>query len=519
MSTPEDPRARFTKPLTRPGASAPTRNLPARIEQQPQTQPEPPAPEDIPGGSGGLARLLDAVAKMLHPKPAAKESPDPAPPPRAEPSVFTIIVAAMNGDNPDGAASQQIYKALDLRQTLKVKPLPRPFLLENPQDPAQVNALLINTRHALVDEDADLLVWGDVSKDGYVLRFAGSNPPDEEKPAVFGPQFRLELPLNLGEPQIHMLYAATLAAADPANEMQRAAIRRLLPLSIQPLEALAVKPPVSLSMGQQRSILLTHAHVCTATALAVPPSQADEWFEKAMNAYLAAEKRQGRNDPAWENGLLHKYLAASLTARAERIKDKALTYLQLAVKHWRMAAENLPRATLPQEWAAAQTRLGVALHRLDLLTGDSDLLREALGCLQAALQVHSRAEAPTRWADIMNSIAQVLEVYGEQLKNPEVLQRAIDACHLVLEVRTRDRTPLAWASTLNTLGSALFLMDRHGGGIAHLDEAAKAFEDAHAVFKAHGSKGPAQVAARNLGHVQKLLEERKGRAVIDPDWR
>mgnify|MGYP001810661995 FL=1 len=362
-------------------------------------------------------------------------------------------------------------------------------------------------------------MWGDVSKDGYVLRFAGATPPDEEKPAVFGPHFRLELPLNLGEPQLHMLYAATLAAVDPGNEMQRAALRRLLPPAIEPLEALAAKPPVALSMGQQRAVLLTFAHVATTCALLVPPSQADAWFEKAANAYLGAEKRLGRTDPPHEAGLIHKHLAAALTARAERVKDKAQTYLELAVKHWRAAAENLTRATLPLEWAATQTRLGVTLHRLDLITGDSELLREALGCLQAALQVHSRTEAPGRWADIMNSIAQVLEVYGDQMKNPDVLQRAVDACNLVLEVRTRDRTPLAWAATLNTLGSALFLLDRHGGGTTHLIEAERVFEDAAEVFRAHGAKGPAQVAARNLAHVRKLAEERKGRAVIDPGWR
>lgn len=528
MSKPEDPRAKFTRPLQRPGAddasarpglparSARVANLPARVEPQPETAPEE-APA-APGGSG-LARLLEAVAKMLQPKAAPKEAADAAPAPRAEPAVLTVIVAAMNGDNADGAASQQIFKALELRQTLRVKPLPRPFVLENPLDPQQVAAVVTNTRHAVADENADLLVWGDVSKDGYVLRFAAAAMPDEEKPCQFGPHFRVEVPLNLGEPQLHMLYAATLAAAEPANEMQRAALRRLLPAAIEPLEVLAAKPPVALSMGQQRSVLMTFAHAATACALLSPPSQADIWFEKAATAYLGAEKRLGRADSAHETGLIHKHLAASLTARAERIKEKAQAYLELAVKHWRDAAEHLPRAALPLEWAAAQTRLGVTLHRLDLITGDSELLREALGCLQAAIQVHTRAEAPNRWADIMNSIAQVLEVYGDQLKNPEVLQRAVDACNLVLEVRTRDRTPLAWAATLNTLGSALFLLDRHGGGTTHLIEAARVFEDAAEVFKAHGAKGPAQVAARNLAHVQKLAEERKGRAVIDPDWR
>lgn len=523
MTKPDDPRTKFTRPLTRPGGGAPARaNLPARIEAPAiidAPKPDEAASPAVPGAGSGLARLLDAVAKMLHSKPVARDAADAAPAVRAEAAIFTVVVAAMNGDNPDGAASQQVFKALDARPAFRVKPLPRPFLLENPQDPTQVAALVTNTRHAVADENADLLVWGDVSKDGYVLRFATANITDEEKPAAFGPQYRLELPLNFAEPQLHLLYGATLAAADPGNEIQRAGWRRLLPLAAAPLEALATKPPVAISMGQQRSLLLSYGQICTATATAVPPSQADEWFEKAANAYLAAEKRLGRNDPAWETGLIHKHFAASLTVRAERVKDKAQAYLELAVKHWRLAAETLTRGSLPQEWAAVQTRLGVTLHRLDLLTGDSELLREALGCLQAALQVHTRTEAPARWAEIMNSIALVLEVYGEQLKNPEVLKRAIDACHLVLEVRTRERMPLAWASTMNTLGSALFLMDRHGGGMEHLDEAAEAFEAAHGVFAAHGSKGPAQVAARNLGHVRKLIEERKGRAVIDPDWR
>jgi len=118
----------------------------------------------------------------------------------------------------------------------------------------------------------------------------------------------------------------------------------------------------------------------------------------------------------------------------------------------------------------------------------------------------------------MHLIAQVLEVYGDQLKSPEVLKRAIDACQSVLEVRTRERTPLAWATTRNTLGSALFLLDRHGGGVNHLLQAMDVLEEALEVFTAHGAKGPAQVAARNLAHVKKLAEDRKARQVIDPDW-
>lgn len=523
MSNPEeDPRAKLRRPLERPNLNLPSRSR-AAAEPAPAQEPHLPVvqPQQQPATApGGLARLLDAIAKMLQPKPPAE--PKQAPPPAATPAeapLFTVLVAAMNGDSADGAASQALFKLLEGKPSLKVKPLPRPFQLDVMDDPAQMAAVVTNTRHAVAGENADLLVWGDITKDGYRLRLSSASMPDEERPTLFGPACRFELPAKLGEPQLNLLYGAILGAAEPTTQVQRAGLRRLLPLAAAPLEVIAAKPPIAWTMHQQRTAQLVHGHVSTACALVVPPSQAGEWFQRAVNAYRAAEKRLNpRVDPPWEAGLLHKYLAIALTARAERIKDRAEEHLTEAVKEWRAAVECIGKATMPQEWAALQTRLGAALYRLDLLTGDSEMLREALQALQAAAQVHTRAEAPQRWAEIMHLIAQVLEVYGDQLKSPEVLKRAIDACRSVLEVRTRERTPLAWATTRNTLGSALFLLDRHGGGVDHLLQAMEVLQEALEVFTAHGAKGPAQVAARNLAHVKKLAEDRKARQVIDPDW-
>lgn len=519
MSNPEEPRARLRRPIERPSL-----NLPSRHKDRPESATLPAVVEDAPSppqhGPGGLARLLDAIAKMLQPKP----QPDPkqTPPPPAVPTeapLFTVLVAAMNGDTADGAASQALFKLLEGKTSLKVKPLPRPFQLDVMDDPAQMAAVVTNTRHAVAGENADLLVWGDIGKDGYCLRLSTAGMPDEERPTMFGPACRLDLPAKLEEAQLNLLYGAILGAVDAGNQVQRAGLRRLLPLAAPPLEVIAAKPPVAWTMQQQRTAQLVHGHVAAACALVVPPSQAGEWFQRAINAYRAAEKRLNpRVDPPWENGLVHKYLAAVLTARAERIKERADEHLAEAVKEWRTAVESIGKATMPQEWASLQTRLGAALYRLDLLTGDTELLREALQALQLALQVYTRAEAPQRWAEIMHLIAQVLEVYGDQLKNPDVLKRAIEACQSVLEVRSRDRTPLAWAATRNTLGSALFLLDRHGGGVNHLLQAMEVLQEALEVFTAHGAKGPAQVAARNLAHVKKLAEDRKARQIIDPDW-
>lgn len=502
-------RDKFKKPLERPSA-----NLPARhMDFEPEGDATPSAQP------GALARLLDAVSKMLSPKPQQPQDGQPMAQP-AEPPVFRVMVAAMAGDAVDGSASQMLFRALDLIPALKVKPLPRPFQLDTLEDPAQLTATMSAIRHAIALENADLMVWGDVGRDHYRLRLTGPSVVEDDRPGAFGASTRIELPLPLDAPQLDLLYAAVLAAAEASTEIQKAALRRLLPQAALGLEAMAAKPPIKLAMPQQRTIQVVYGHICAATAQVVPPSQADGWLQKAVDIYRASEKRLARTDPQWETGLLHRSVAAVLTARAERAKDKDLAaeLWEQAVSEWRIAVGMLSKATMPQEWAIAQTKLGVALYRLDLLTGNTELLREAVQSLQGALSVYSRTETPHRWADIMHNLAQVLEVYGDQLRSPEVLKRAVDSCEAVLEIRTRDRTPLAWAALQNTLGSALFLLDKHTEGSRNLADAITAFAGALEAFQTYGRKGPAQVAARNLAKARKLAEERKGRQIIDPHW-
>ncbi|MBI2236779.1 MAG: hypothetical protein HYU60_07520 [Magnetospirillum sp.] len=481
--------------------------------------PEAPVPaqaETPPAAPARRSRLLDMLARLLGAPPSDATPGAVAAAPR-EPPVFTVLVAALAGDA-EGTAAATLFNALQGRPGLAVKPLPKAFPLDNMEDPAQVAAVILNTRHAVAEENADLLVWGDKGKDGYRLRLATAPLPGDAPLASFGPTTRIELPFDFAEAPGNLLYAALLAAADPATEAQRAGVRKLLPAAAAAVEALAAKPPVQMSMPQQRSVQLIFGHIAAAAALvAAQPEQATAWFGKAVESYRSAQRRLRPTDAGWEAGLIHKHLAAVLTVQAERTKEAA-PLLEEAVKEWRSAAETLTRAMMPQEWAAAQMRLGVALYRLDLITGQTELLREALQVLQGTLQVYTRTETPARWAEVMHAVAQVLEVYGDQMKSAEVLTRAADTCRAVCEVRTRERTPLAWAATQNTLGSALFLLDRHGGGGAHLAEAELVLAAALGIFQSHGATGPAKVAARNLAHVRKLAEARRNRQVADPHW-
>lgn len=492
------------------GGAAPVKpSRPEAAKADPAALPLSPAPaptELTRTLRQSLMEMLSGLLRLKSPPPPQTVQPLPDPP------VLTVLVAALCNDA-DGAAATRLNQALAARTALKVKALPKLFVLDGMEDPAQVAAVTMNTRHAVVEEDADLLVWGELTKDGYRLRVA-TPASDEER---FGPATRIELPLDLSEPVVNLLFAALLAAGDPGAEPRRGALRRLLPAAATAAEPLASKPPVQMAMPQQRSVQMLFGHVAAAVAAVVPAEQAVLWADKAINAYRQAERRLGRTDPGWEGGLIHRHIAAVIAAKADRSKEPA-PLLEEAIREWRAAAENLPRAVMPQDWAATQMRLGSALYRLDLLTGQTELLREALQALQATLQVYSRTETPTRWADVMHTVAQVLEVYGDQLRNVEVLQRAVDACHSVLEIRSRERTPLAWAATQNTLGSALFLLDRHSDGGGHLIEAEIALSSALEVFQTQGAKRPAKVAARNLAHVRKLAESRKTRSVVEPHW-
>ena len=461
------------------------------------------------GAPSMLSRLLQMVGGLLAPRtPSDKGKAAP----QLDPSLFKVLVAELISDT-DGSAQAQLIQAFADKPAVKLQSIGKSFAFEGPDDPTQAAALQNLLRHTVAAEGGHLLIWGGLNPEGYKLRFSTSQPDD----GTFGLNTRLELPFGFTEPATQVLYAATLAAMEAVTESQKNWIRQALPSAAQQAEELASRPSVQMSMAQQRSVQIVYGHIALAVADIAPQQESGQWYERAVNSYRSAQKRVNRSDPTWEEGLIHRHLGAALTASAEKAKDPIPVFKE-AVGEWRQAIETLTRASMPQEWAQSQIKLGNALYRLDLVTGDSELLREALQALQGALQVYSRTETPQKWADTMHDMAQVLQIYGDQMKSPDVLKKSIETCDAILQVYSQDRTPLAWAKTQNTLGAALYLFDRHKGGNEHLDEAERALESALAIFKAHGAKGPAQVASRNLAHVSRLKGQRKGHTIVDPDW-
>lgn len=434
-----------------------------------------------------LRRLLAAIGRPADAQPAA-------PPP------FQVVLCA-----PVAAYAETVAAALEGMPGLRLRVVP--VGQDDSGQQGLTTATLIRVRQAMVDGEADVAIWCEGFANRLTLRWITPMQPDDERPGCFGMHVRMELTGSFESVFVELAHAATLAAIQPESEERRRNHATLLAAAAERAAIIAEVPPFLPHSRQQATTLFCVGHVAAATAAVDEPLP---WLERSVAAYRRGLERLRPDDlPPMEEAIVYRRLAAALTALAERSGDD-VSRLREAAAAWRNAAETLPRASLPFEWATDQVRLGSALYRLDLKTGDPALLREALAALQAALQVFTRSENPIRWTETMLALAQVLEVYGDQSRNPDILQKAVDACRAVLEVRTAESDPAGRAATLNTLGSALFLLGKHGEGVHHLDEAAAVLRAARDELRAMGAEKPAAVAERNLAHVDRLLRQRGG---------
>ncbi len=426
---------------------------------------------------------------------------------------FLVGIATVNNDI-EGAWTRALAGLLEGRPGIALRSLPTALQLEAGADQTQINSATVRARQMLAKEDIlDLLVWGDVHADGFTLWFSANGIVDDDRPGGFSLYFKLELAGDLEPPVADLLYLTVLAAIEPANDDQRNLQRRLLPQALAALPGFVGGLPMAWNLEQQRGALTCYGHAAaTIAALEGDP----QWYAHAAEAYTAAILRLDQGEHGLEEAQLRKHLGGVLQAAADRNQSPEL--LEQAVSEFRTSSECLVKSIHPQEWGGAQNRLGLALYKLDLLTGRTDLLKEAMNSFQAALQAFTRVEAPQRWADVMNNLAAALQVYGDQVKSPEVLERAIDACRAALEFRPRSRTPLGWAASQNTLGSALFLLDKHSKATEHLDEAVTCFTGALEVYRQFGLTRQAAVAEKNLAHVQRVDKARGERKVAVPDW-
>ncbi len=458
-------------------------------------QPEPPA-----AATGLPAVFARLWRKLMTPPPKTASGPG-----------VEVALTPLAGDA-DGTATAMLADLLRPGPALRVSRLDEPF--DPPPGDDEVAALAAaatQARETMKAARAEVMVWGRLLRRGKVmdLHVTPARRDTDERAGHPGDAARLTLPADPGEALAALLRAAVQnVGATGTGAGARAALAAVEPTVIS-LQGAEQKPPVDLDARERARLQAMFGHLCAAIALNGGP---DPWLDQATEAFGEARKSLTNVDTPLDWAQIERGRAWVLLARLERgrVADVGEA-LDQAVGHLESALRVFDQAHCPQDWAALQYRLALALQRLDREDGDPELLKRAITAYQAAMKVYTRAETPLRWADLLNGLAQAAQLLGEDLKSAELLEKAVQACRSALEVRTRAAMPAAWAATRHNMASALFLLGKTTLDRAPLDEARQIFAEVRDHYAGHGAEAQARIAARNLARVEDVLDSPRHR--------
>lgn len=233
--------------------------------------------------------------------------------------------------------------------------------------------------------------------------------------------------------------------------------------------------------------------------------------EKATDIRLAKmtalrEQRQAAEREECKTAL---EIGADWLGRGERLGDNAA--LIKSIGYFRdLALPLAPRDKAPQDWAATQNALGVALRVLGERESSPARLEESVAAFHAALEENTRERAPRDWAKAQVNLGSALMRLGERDSGTGRLEEAAVAFRSALEVASREQEPLGWAVAQNNLGVVLLTLGERQGSAARLEEAAAAFRDA--LLERTRERVPLDwaMSLNNLGNVSLRLGQATG---------
>jgi len=418
-----------------------------------------------------------------------------------------VLLADLNGDK-GGGATAQISEALSRCDGLEVFRANRPLKLPSGNNIVQqLLGAAEEGRGWMLDQAADLLIWGDSQDGASRLRFLPMVPSADNLPGAVGLGDTLELPPGFGEDYVPVLHAAALAAVGPTFKGSRGRIAEQLGPVLQGSRGFIEGAPADLPAAQHVSILTTLGNAFAAHY------QLGGGAKKLTNAgavyRMALKKISAEDNPeAW--AVAQSHYAAVLKAQGEGKSDDATEYLKQAAVAYQKITESLSRVAHPYDWALAHINHGLVLYRLSGRSGRASYLQEACKAFEEALTVYTKEAMPARWAEVTNQYGVILLAMGEQVTGNATLEQAVKRFRQALEIRKRDRAPLLWAQTANNLGAACFFLAKRNAEAALLREASACFEGSVEIYESQGAGKKAEVIRNNLSRVERLLSARGG---------
>ena len=441
---------------------------------------------------------------------------------------FTILVANLDGDAEELQATAKLHSLLNGIEGLIIKIIPQSLSIDIASTRFRgLKMAATRGRYWLAEEDAQLLLWGDVIRADIVEQMSANSPGKfrwgkgeavslirlrfinllgevDSRPGGLLLGDHIDIPLSAEGEWRSALRAFILEGIYPEDEAGRQFRQYMLANDAAAMRFQGEPEGSNILHAQRAALFIVQANAMIATN----SNQAKEALEIYREAVELVDS--GKDLVEWWALKLH--MAAALESLGHQNE------LFEAAECCQEALEAVTLIDAPQEWGATQYRLGRALFNLGEVTFDSSILKESLEANQAALQVYTRNSVPLRWGEIMNVIARTLILLSDKNQGAELLTRTIEICRTALGVLSPETAPFTIGALRNNLGSALFLIAKRSREPSLLDQSEAEFQAAIEVYKNAGAKQMVAVSEKNLARTRKTQTIRARNNVSGPAW-
>jgi tetratricopeptide (TPR) repeat protein len=398
--------------------------------------------------------------------------------PPAEGSHFTILVAELEDDTPDRKQTKHVISSL--RQQFSVHAESRAFEVRDyPKSlRAGIAGNLVEIDRAaeqkgrdwLNEQNADLLIWGEVAEANNIirLRFLPRDGQSSQQKS-YALTNLLELPLEFKAELGNFLTGIVLLTVAPVFAATHSLIKLLSPL-LPRLKNLV-------EHGREELSAECYASVCNGAAVAFlvfgEQSGQSNWMKESEAAFSKTIETFDRDDYPEQWATAHSNLGALFATQGQRLGgDVARDFMEKSIVAFESALLVQTRKNSPIEWARSQGNLGNAYRILALSSAENKiggLFEKSRQAIFSALKVHTKEDMPFDWAVGHLNLSVLYRDIGirtDGASSQEFLEEAIKAACLALEFLTPDNYPLQWAMAKSSLGATAGISGERGVGDA-----------------------------------------------------
>ena len=463
------------------------------------------------GGKPVAAPVRNVAAETRRPdQPTSAPPKGPLPTP---PSKYTIVVAALNGDDEGQSVQAQLVRQLSLLLDCEARAEPNRVAMQLNEDAyAALIATHAQAEQYRLDGMHDVIIWGSVDTQSelislYLSHENGLNPNRQARSLV-----PLRVPVSRLQENATTLRAWAISAllatlgSDAADDKKRLAekLNQLMKDQYTGLSQRLTGPDAQQTCEELISAAISYA----GNALDLAQEGVPDHLSEALGLINICAALTPPEDQPILTGCGHA-VRGELCLRVQSVysdRDIAAT----SQESLKTALEKLSRfpaaATL---CAMLHHGLGCALCSRAAETEDRDMLMEAISAFKKASSGINVQQYPLQWSQIMAELGNALLKLGEFLKEGDPINQAVLVFQGVLRAISRNERTIEWARAQFSLAMALFTLGQMEKNSEHIFNARIAFNEAASSFQEADSKRSARMAHNYAEKAQQMLEEHK----------